>query len=84
MAIMDYIQSGVEKVLRPKRRGIGGMGPGIGSSTGVAQFQDDVRISPYASPFFSRPFMPSHLVILQPFGKLVLFVSCLDCRRTVA
>lgn len=43
MAIMDYIQSGVEKVLRPKRGGIGGMGPGIGSSTGVAQFQDEVR-----------------------------------------
>lgn len=44
MTVMDYIQSGVEKVLKPKRGGLGSMGPGIGSSTGVAQFQDGVCI----------------------------------------
>lgn len=44
MAVMDYIQSAFEKVLRPKRGALtSGRGKGIGN-TGVAQFEDDVRM----------------------------------------
>ena len=45
MAVMDYIQTAFEKVLRPKRGPVSsGRGRGIGN-TGVAEFEDDVRIS---------------------------------------
>ena len=67
MAIMDYIQSGVEKVLKPKRGGLGGMGGGIGSSTGVAQFQDGVRVSSLAICCFPA----ASLRILCAFGPQI-------------
>lgn len=47
MALMDYIQTAVEKVMPPKSGlprpvGASGMGKGIGNTMGVAEFEDEV------------------------------------------
>lgn len=62
MAIMDYIQSTFEKVLRPQRGGSSGRpGKGIGNTVGATQFEDEVRmrfafaLSPYFCHFFRQP-----------------------------
>ncbi|KAI5119007.1 hypothetical protein M0805_004417 [Coniferiporia weirii] len=57
MAVMDYIQSTFERVLRPSRglpKPVGaGRGKGIGNTVGVAQFEDDMIISKPAVIFHS-------------------------------
>ena len=45
MAIIDYLQSGFEKVFRPKAGHSGRVGKGIGNTVGAAEFEDDVRSS---------------------------------------
>lgn len=45
MAVIDYLQSGFEKVFRPKAGQSGRVGKGIGNTVGAAQFEDDMIVS---------------------------------------